>query len=113
MILTINALKNKEILSQKERNYEILEDRFLQVRETLEDPKYEEFFEALPFNAGYFMCVALKNHDSNEVRKSLLDRDIGVISTGNLIRVAYSAVGQDKIPEIFENMYDVCNSTSS
>ena len=67
-------------------------------------------FTPLPFNSGYFMCVELKKGlDAEAVRQKLLTSyDTGVIALGNLIRVAFSAVREESIPQLFENIYSAC-----
>jgi hypothetical protein len=56
------------------------------------------------------MCVELKGTlNAEAIRKILLDKySTGVIVFGNLIRVAFSAVPQSKIPDLFENIYMAC-----
>ena len=81
----------------------------IQIRNLKRHKEYEEVFEALPFNSGYFMCIRLKNNDSEKIRKILLDKySAGVISMGDLIRVAFSATPTEKIPELFDNIYNAC-----
>jgi hypothetical protein len=56
------------------------------------------------------MCVELKKGlEADEVRQKLLTGyDTGVIALGNLIRVAFSAVREESIPQLFENIYSAC-----
>jgi len=83
-----------------------MQRRALKVREVLEKPEYEEVWEPYPFNAGYFMCVRLKEIDAEEMRKRLLERyGVGVIATGEDIRIAFSCLEIDEIPGLFDIMY--------
>ncbi len=106
----LNALKSTEFQEQFNEKYEILKERYNTMRKTLEkNKKYQEFFTPLPFSSGYFMAVELKQHDANTIRKKLIEKySTGAIAMGNLLRIAYSSVGKEKIPELFENVYKAC-----
>jgi hypothetical protein len=56
------------------------------------------------------MCVALKKGlNAEKLRQHLLEKySTGVIVFGNVIRLAFSAVSQAKIPELVENLYKAC-----
>ncbi len=99
----------------KINKYNTLKGRYQQIRETLSDGKYSQYFEALPFNSGYFMCIQVKNGlNAEEIRKILLEKyDTGVIVFGDLIRLAFSAVPQSKIAQLIENIYLACKDYSS
>jgi aspartate/methionine/tyrosine aminotransferase len=96
--------------SAKQKKYAILKTRYNVLKQSLSQKKYSEFFEPLPFNSGYFMCVKLINGlDAEQVRLQLLNKySTGVIVFGNVIRLAFSAVPQSKIPELVENLYNAC-----
>jgi len=108
--LLYNAYFSAEYEADKKEKYATLNSRYQSIIQVLEDQKYLEYFKALPFNSGYFMCVELKDTlNAEAIRKILLDKySTGVIVFGNLIRVAFSAVPQSKIPELFENIYLAC-----
>lgn len=94
----------------KINKYNTLKARYKEIRKTLTDPKYKEYFEALPFNSGYFMCIQVrKGINAEEIRRILLEKyDTGVIVFGDLIRLAFSAVPQSKIASLLENIYLAC-----
>ena len=94
----------------KKRKYDILKSRYDILRDALSNPKYAEYFSPLPFNSGYFMCVEPKKGlSAEEIRKHLLEKySTGVIVMGNVIRLAFSAVPQSKLPELVENIYNAC-----
>jgi len=100
--------------TDKKEKFATLKSRFLTVQQVLTDPKYLEYFTALPFNSGYFMCVELNDRLKAEaIRKILLDKySTGVIVFENLIRLAFSAVPQSKIQELIENIYLACKDYS-
>ncbi len=96
--------------SSKAEKYGILHSRYEKIKWVLENPKYNRYFSALPFNSGYFMCIELKDGlVAEEVRKILLEKySTGVIVFGNLIRIAFSAVPEDKIAQLVENIHSAC-----
>lgn len=111
--LSLKALESPEYGAQREEKAVILKERYQVVKKTLaEHPEYNEEFEALPYNSGYFMCVCLKKMNADELRKKLItDFSTGLIALGNdIIRVAYSASSKENIPVIFENIYKACKS---
>ena len=80
------------------------------VKEILKDPRFGKFWTPLPFNAGYFLCLKLHPPlDANRIRRRLyLEYDTGVIAIGDLLRVAFSSVPEERIPELFENIAKAC-----
>lgn len=96
---------------EKKEKGELLKERYSEIKIILSSHnEYGEYFTALPFNSGYFMCLQLAdNLNAEEVRKHLLEHyDTGLISIGNMIRVAFSSVGADKLQQIFDNLYATC-----
>lgn len=96
--------------ASKLEKFNILKSRYNCLREALSQPKYAEYFAPLPFNSGYFMCVEPKKGlVAEELRKHLLEKySTGVIVLGNVIRLAFSAVPQAKLPQLVENIYLAC-----
>lgn len=94
----------------KKKKFEILKDRYQILRNVLTNSKYDAYFSPLPFNSGYFMCIEPKKGlVAEEIRKHLLENfSTGVIVLGNVIRLAFSAVPQSKLPELVENLYKAC-----
>lgn len=108
--LAINALQSQEFIPQTEEKYKTLKQRYDTIKKTLEDnQRYSEFFEALPFNSGYFMCIKLKQNNTEQARRGLIkNHSTGIIATGGTLRIAYSAISKDDIPKLFENVYNEC-----
>jgi aspartate/methionine/tyrosine aminotransferase len=110
--LFLSALKSETYQKEKERNKEKIKERYLKVKEILEKHKeYREYFENLPFNSGYFMCVKLKNLDADKVWEVLLNKyNTGVIcySEKNLLRIAFASTPADKLEKLFDNIYFAC-----
>ena len=95
-----------------QKKYTLMKSRFDKVQTVMTEnkDKYSKYFTPLPYNSGYFMCIELKEGiDAEKARKRLLDQySTGVISIGNLLRVAFSSVATSQIPQLFENIYQVC-----
>ena len=92
--------------AEKTDNFQILKSRALRIKQILTDPKFSGAWEAYPFNSGYFMCVKLKEVNAEELRRHLLDRyGVGLISIGERnLRVAFSCVEEQDLPELFDIM---------
>ncbi|MFH1642392.1 MAG: aminotransferase class I/II-fold pyridoxal phosphate-dependent enzyme [Nanoarchaeota archaeon] len=107
--LVHNAYSELTYQSEKQAKYQILKDRFLEVQKVLAEHKeYEEEFVALPYNSGYFMCIQ-PNKDAEKIRQLLLEKySTGLISVGQILRIAFSAVPKDQIAIMFKNIYKAC-----
>ncbi len=108
--LLYSAYFSPQYEADKKEKYDTLNARYQAIIKALSDTKYSEYFNALPFNSGYFMCIELNNTLKAEaIRKLLLENySTGVIVFGNLIRLAFSAVPESKIPALVENIYLAC-----
>ena len=113
--LVLSALSSPDYASEKQEKFELLKSRYLAVKKTLANNKYAECFTPLPYNSGYFMCLKLAaGLDGDAVRKILLNQyDTGVISLKDSLRIAFSSVAADKIPELIENIYMACRELRS
>jgi len=106
--LALQAFSSPGYWQEKEAKFKLLKSRHDEVRTVLEDDAYSGHFKALPFNSGYFICIELKQ-DAEEVRQILLKKyDTGVISIGNLLRIAYSSVPKKDIRKLFDNIRRAC-----
>ena len=108
--LLLEAYNSPDYEAQKAAKYKIMKDRYDAVKKALTNEKYKTYFNALPYNSGYFMCVKLADGlDAEKMRKILIEKySIGVISLGNLLRIAYSAVAAKDVEELFEGIYSAC-----
>ncbi len=105
--LLLEAYNAPDYVEQKAAKYSIMKERYDKVKEVLKEEKYKKYFTALPYNSGYFMCIKLaEGLEGEKMRKLLIEKySIGVISLGNLLRIAYSAVAAKDIKELFEGIY--------
>ncbi len=105
--LVLKALESPDFRKQQAEKFALLEGRARKVMQVLENPKYEEAWTVYPFNAGYFMCMALKGVEGETLRKHLLDTyGVGLIAAGgNDVRVAFSCIEEENVVELFELIY--------
>jgi DNA-binding transcriptional MocR family regulator len=108
----LDALKSGTHEREKERTRAKMKERYQKVKEVLKaHPEYTRYFEDLPFNSGYFMCIQLKNLDADNVWSTLLSKySTGVICYGEkgLFRIAFASTPTDKIEKMFNNIYAAC-----
>ena len=109
--LILEALNNDSYDQEKAEKADLMQRRYEKVKEVLKmnRERFAPVFTPLPFNSGYFMCLKMRQGvEAETVRQTLLaSHGIGVIATDNLVRIAFSAVPTDRIPEIFEAVYQV------
>ena len=113
--ILLRAYEHEDYLAQKEKAFHILKNRYLVVKMVLDQNlSYKDYFEALPFNSGYFMCITLKKGLEGEAlrQKLLSDYDTGVIFISGVIRIAFSSVNETQIPKLFNNIYQACKQLS-
>lgn len=108
--LVYQSLISPEHEKEKNEKFLILQSRYEKVKEVLSNEKYKKYFSALPFNSGYFMCIELRaGIEGEKIRQELLKNyDTGVISIGNLLRIAFSGVKEADMELLFENIYKAC-----
>jgi aspartate/methionine/tyrosine aminotransferase len=102
--ITLRSLKSSSYKAEKEDKFRIMKERALEVQRVLADPKYNEAWEAYPFNSGYFMCLKLKTVEAEPLRVHLLNRyGVGLISLGKQdLRVAFSCVEKKDVQELYD-----------
>jgi len=105
--IILKALKSNDYDQQRREKIAILTNRAKKVKEVLKNSKYYSAFEMYPFNSGYFMCLKLKTVNAESLRIHLLDKyKVGLIAIGSQdIRIAFSSVDEQYIPELFEKIY--------
>lgn len=108
--LLFQAFESDEYAEQKKQKAALMQARYDAVCEALKEEEYKAYFNALPFNSGYFMCVQLtEGIDGEELRSLLISKySIGVINLNNVIRLAYSAVAASDIKALFDGLYQAC-----
>ncbi|MBI5797482.1 aminotransferase class I/II-fold pyridoxal phosphate-dependent enzyme [Candidatus Woesearchaeota archaeon] len=110
--MALHGMQDPHFEEQLKRNRLLIAKRVDAIKKTLaKHPEYEEEFTALPFNAGYFMCLQMQGGNANEIRTSLRkEHSIGVLSLEDKLRIAHSSVPLKDIPELFQRIYEVSKS---
>jgi aspartate/methionine/tyrosine aminotransferase len=105
--LLLSAYTNASYEDEKVEKFDILKRRYEKICQILKaHPEYTQYFTALPFNSGYFMCVQFAAKNAENVRKTLIEKySTGVIAQGDVIRIAFSSVPIDLLEEMFNNIY--------
>lgn len=105
--LLLSAYKSATYDDEKAQKYDTLLRRYKRIVELLEERKeFEEYFYALPFNSGYFMCIKIVSGNAEAIRKHLLEKyDTGLIAQGDVLRIAFSSTPLSLIDELFDNCY--------
>ncbi len=104
--LVLRSLQSENYAAEKEEKFQILEGRAREVSRVLADSKYQQAWEAYPFNSGYFMCLKLKTVEAERLRVHLLEKyGVGLISLGKTdLRVAFSCIDQENVRELFDTV---------
>jgi aspartate/methionine/tyrosine aminotransferase len=113
--LVIKSFLSSSYDEEKDAKYKLLKKRYDLVKTILkEHEEYYKYFEPLPYNSGYFMCVKLKNLDAESVRKTLLDKySTGLIAIDPMLRIAFSSTPTDKLEKLFDNIYNACKDCAA
>ncbi|MEN8246564.1 MAG: aminotransferase class I/II-fold pyridoxal phosphate-dependent enzyme [Thermodesulfobacteriota bacterium] len=109
--IVLKSMQNDKFPAEKEEKFTTLKARAQKVKSVLADPKYQDAWEAYPFNSGYFMCIRLKNLNAEKLRIHLLDKyGVGLISIGeDNLRVAFSCIDEDQIQTLFDLVLEGVN----
>ena len=108
--LVLKALQDPAHEAQKKELRKMLKGRYDAVRKFVDTHKSSKL-TPLPFNSGYFMSFHVEGVDAEDLRKKLLkEREIGVIQIDpHTLRVAFSSIDEEKIEEVYTQIYDVAN----
>lgn len=109
--LLLQAYSSPTYQKEKQSHYHLLKKRFEAVKKILaQRNKYQTYFQAYPFNSGYFLSVRLVGLvDAESVRQTLLkEYDTGVIAFGQNLRITFASVAEDKLAVLFEGLYRAC-----
>lgn len=110
--LYLKSINSGDYAREKKANKEKIGERYARVKAVfLQHPEYKEYFEALPFNSGYFMCTKLKKSDPDRVWELLLNKySTGVICYAEkaVLRIAFASTPLNKIDKLFNNIYLAC-----
>jgi aspartate/methionine/tyrosine aminotransferase len=113
--IILKALHANTYAAEKGEKFRIMKERALEVKRVLADKKYNEAWEAYPFNSGYFMCLKLKEMDAEALRVHLLEKyGVGLISLGKTdLRVAFSCLEKEDVQALFDTVLQGINDLKS
>lgn len=102
--ILLHSMQSPASQAEKAQKFEILKHRALKVKQVLADEKYQQAWQAFPFNSGYFMCIRLKTVEAETLRVHLLERyGVGLIALGKYdLRVAFSCIDENQVQELFD-----------
>ena len=105
--ILLRSMKDPRNPAEHAEKFATMKARALKVREVLASGRYEDAFSAYPFNSGYFMCIRLKDTDSETLRVHLLDTyGVGLIALGSdILRVAFSCIDAHQIEPLFDTIH--------
>ena len=104
--LAVQAFDDPAYDAEKRAKYAVLKKRYRKIRQILAaHPEYTRYFEAMPCNSGYFMCVKPLGVDAESVRRQLIEKySTGTIVLSGLIRIAFSTIPTNKLAQLFRNV---------
>jgi len=107
--LVLNALKDETTKIDQQHHFSLLHKRYNKIKTILNQKKYSSYFNTLPCNSGYFLCIKPHHGTAEDIRKILLDKyNTGIIAQNNLIRIAFSSLHEDQIEQVIENIASAC-----
>ncbi len=112
--ILLRTLQSPAYWEERAANAAILERRFRTAVAAALHPSCAHAFRVLPCNGGYFLCLELSDglHAEDVRRRLLAEHGIGVITVGDrLLRVAFSAIPEADIPDVFRSIAQVCTSS--
>lgn len=112
--IVLRTLRSPTYGDEHEANVAILERRFRAAWTAANHVAASGFFRVLPCNAGYFLCLELCDGcPASVVQERLLkEHGIGVVTVGKcLVRIAFSAIPEAEIPDVFRCIAQVCSSS--
>ena len=102
-LLVERALSSPTLETERLEMRDRMGDRAAEIARAAGSPKYRSNWDVYPFDGGYFMQLALKDTNADEVRGHLLDKyGVGVVATGKRdLRIALSCLSIEDVAELF------------
>jgi aspartate/methionine/tyrosine aminotransferase len=106
--VVLAALRSPSLDQERRAKFELLRSRAQRVKEVVYRERYHQSWDVYPFNAGYFMCIRVKDVDAEVLRVHLLSQyGVGVISIGPTdIRVAFSCLEEADVEPLFNCIHE-------
>lgn len=111
--ILLKGMSRPDYKACKQEGIDKIEKRYHELKKQLEKHKDEDCLIPLPFNSGYFMAFRC-SCDAEQLRQLLLDKyEAGVIRLDDHhIRLAFSSIDIDKIPELVKVVYQAASELS-
>lgn len=105
--IVLGSLSSDTFYEERAEKVALMEARALEAKRVLANAKFDEAWDAYPFNSGYFMCLKLKKVDAEALRVHMLDAyGIGTIAIDATdLRVAFSCLEVEQIEDVYEKLY--------
>ena len=105
--LLLKGLESKTYHEEKEAAFDIMNERYIKVKEVVSAMPSDVPLKPLPFNSGYFMTFEVIGKSSDKLRIHLLEKyGTGTISIADkYLRVAFSSVDVEKIDELYSIIF--------
>ena len=104
--ISLRLLESNQAKQEKINNDKIIEDRYLALKESINNYNLSEVVTILPFNSGYFFTIKMpQDINAHEFRlKFLNEYKYGVYSMDDShIRIAFSCLDKELIPDLIKN----------
>ena len=104
--ISLRLLESNQAKQEKINNDKIIEDRYLALKESINNYNLSEVATILPFNSGYFFTIKMpQDINAHEFRlKFLNEYKYGVYSMDDShIRIAFSCLDKELIPDLIKN----------
>lgn len=104
--LLLAAMESPSYLDETSNVSQEMAKRYAIVKREIGKRKNHELLQPYPFNSGYF-CTLACTFDAELLRKYLLEHHgIGTVSIGpEILRIAYSGVDAERLPEMIDTVY--------
>ena len=104
--LLLAAMRHDSYGAETKRVADEMARRYARIRESILTWKDSVALQPLPFNSGYF-CTFTCAGDAESLRRYLLENHgIGTVSIGrDLLRIAYSGVDAELLPQMIDTVY--------
>jgi aspartate/methionine/tyrosine aminotransferase len=105
--VVLKGISSPAYKAEKADKVAILKRRAMKAREVLQNKKYDDVWEAYPFNSGYFMCLRPKKVTAEALRKHLLEKyGVGTIAMDMWdLRVTFASIEEDHMQELFDLIF--------
>ncbi|OGJ60096.1 hypothetical protein A2635_05165 [Candidatus Peribacteria bacterium RIFCSPHIGHO2_01_FULL_51_9] len=108
--LLLKAMRSPNYQKDKRAGFDTMHVRYQKITAILRQPKFQTHMKLLPCNAGYFLCLELREGlDAEKIRQKLLkEYSTGVIALDRFLRIAFSSVPEAPIEELCERVLKAC-----